>query len=77
MTLINHAEICTIDSFCLHIVKEYFAKVQLDSAFDIADKTEMEIIKKDVMDKVMESCYQDENLVTGFIELPERHLTFR
>lgn len=69
MTLINHAEICTIDSFCLHIVKEYFAKVQLDSAFDIADKTEMEIIKKDVMDKVMESCYQDENLVPGFIKL--------
>ena len=69
MTLINHAEICTIDSFCLHIVKEYFAKVQLDSAFDIADKTEMEIIKKDVMDQVMESCYQDEDLVPGFIKL--------
>ena len=25
MTLINHADICTIDSFCLRIVKEYFA----------------------------------------------------
>ena len=37
MTLINHANICTIDSFCLQIVKEYFAKVELDSAFDIAD----------------------------------------
>lgn len=69
MTLINHAEICTIDSFCLHIVKEFFAKVQLDSAFDIADKTEMEIIKKDVMDKVMESCYENEDLVPGFIKL--------
>ena len=69
MTLINHAEICTIDSFCLHIVKEYFSKVQLDSAFDIGDKTEMEIIKKDVLDQVMESCYADENLVPGFIKL--------
>ena len=69
MTLINHAEICTIDSFCLRIVKEYFAKVQLDSAFDIGDDTEMKIIRKDVCDQVMEMCYEDENLVPGFRRL--------
>lgn len=69
MTLINHAEICTIDSFCLHIVKEYFAKVGLDSSFDIIDSTEKKILRKDVMDQVMESCYSDEDLVPGFLKL--------
>lgn len=66
MTLINHANICTIDSFCLQIVKEYFAKVELDSAFDIADDTEMKILSHEVMDNVLERCYEDPELVKGF-----------
>lgn len=69
MTLINHADICTIDSFCLRIVKEYFARVELDCAFGIADDTEMKIIKHDVMDQVMEMCYEDESVVPGFDRL--------
>ncbi|MDD6404809.1 MAG: UvrD-helicase domain-containing protein, partial [Clostridiales bacterium] len=69
MTLINHAEICTIDSFCLRIVKEYFSRVQLDAAFDIADNAEMEIIRKDVLDNVMEMCYADDQLIPGFRQL--------
>lgn len=68
-TLIGHADICTIDSFCLKIVKEYFARVDIDSAFDIADDTEMKLIRKDVMDAVFESCYSDMELVPGFERL--------
>lgn len=69
MTLINHADICTIDSFCLRIVKEYFSRVELDCAFTIADDTEMKIIRHDVMDQVMEMCYEDDQLVPGFKKL--------
>lgn len=66
LTLINHADICTIDSFCLRVVKEYFSKAGIDSAFDIGDSTEMELIKQDVMSRVMEACYNDPDKVEGF-----------
>lgn len=69
LTLINHADICTIDSFCLRIVKEYFSKVGLDPAFDIGDGTEMELMKQEVMDKVMETCYAEPDKVEGFEKL--------
>lgn len=66
LTLINRADICTIDSFCLRIVKEYFSRLELDSAFDIGDGTEMELLRRDVMDAVLERCYADETLVPGY-----------
>ena len=72
MTLINHADICTIDSFCLRIVKEYFARVELDCAFGIADDTEMKIIKHDVMDQVMEMCYEDESVSYTHLDVYKR-----
>lgn len=65
--LISRAKICTIDSFCLGIVKDYFNIVGIDSNFDIADNAEMELIKADVMNEVLEECYLENN--TEFIRL--------
>lgn len=59
LALISRAEITTIDSFCLGVVKDHFNVVDIDSSFDIADGPEMELIKSDVMDEVMEECYQE------------------
>ncbi len=59
MALLGRCEITTIDSFCLGIVKDYFNAVGIDSNFDIADKPEMELIKSDVMDEVLEECYEE------------------
>lgn len=69
LTLINHADICTIDSFCLRIVKEYFSKVGIDSAFDIGDDTALKLLRQEVMDEVLEKCYADETVVPGFLRL--------
>lgn len=59
LALISRAEITTIDSFCLGVVKDHFNVVDIDSSFDIADGPEMELIKSDVMDEVMEECYKE------------------
>jgi len=69
LALLSRAEITTIDSFCLGVVKDNFNVVDIDSNFDIADGPEMELIKADVMDAVMEECYQEAE--PGFIQLVE------
>ncbi len=67
LALLPRAKICTIDSFCLGIVKDYFNVVGVDSNFDIADNAEMELIKADVMNEVLEECYLENN--SDFIRL--------
>lgn len=59
ISLLPKAEITTIDSFCLSIVKENFNLLGIDASFDIADDAEMELIKSDVMDEFLEECYQE------------------
>ena len=59
--LIGNANICTIDSFCINIVRSYFQKLELDPSFRIADDTELKLIKSDVMDELMERYHEEGN----------------
>ncbi len=59
VSLVQRADITTIDGFCLGIVKEYFNVINIDSSFDIADKEEMELIKNDVFDEVLGEYYEE------------------
>ncbi len=55
--LINRADICTIDSFCLKLVKENFNLLDIDSSFSIGDPGMMELVKSEVMDRLFEELY--------------------
>ncbi len=57
--LVGNAQICTIDSFCINIVRSYFQKLELDPAFRIADETELKLIKSECMDELMERCHEE------------------
>ena len=61
LILINHANIETIDSFCLSVVKENFGLLGLDSAFNIGDNGMIEMIKNDVMDKLFDELYNSKD----------------
>ena len=51
ITLLNKANICTIDSFCLDIVRNNFYMLEnLSPNFRIADTTEIELLKQEVID---------------------------
>ena len=51
------ADITTIDSFCLNIVKEYFSYLNLDPAVGIGDPGMLEMLKYDVMTALFEEKY--------------------
>lgn len=55
--LVNRADICTIDSFCLKLVKENFNMLDIDSSFTIGDAGVMEMVKSEVMDKLFDELY--------------------
>ena len=58
VTLLNKASICTIDSFCLDIVRNNFFEIDISQNFRIGDTTEIEILKQDVIEELFEEKYE-------------------
>jgi len=52
-TLIHHAQITTIDSFCLFILQNNFNDIGLDPGFRVADEGEIRLLKEDMMDQLL------------------------
>lgn len=59
-TLLHNAQITTIHSFCLYVIRNYFHRVDLDPDFRIAEEGELKLLKSDVMDWVLEEYYKKE-----------------
>ncbi len=61
ITLLNKASICTIDSFCLDIVRNNFFEIDIPQNFRIGDTTEIEILKQDVLEELFEEKYENQD----------------
>ncbi len=57
-TLLYNAQITTIDSFCLFLLRNHFNEIGLDPAFRIADEGEVRLMQQEVMQELMEEGYQ-------------------
>ncbi|MDD7177136.1 MAG: helicase-exonuclease AddAB subunit AddA, partial [Lachnospiraceae bacterium] len=57
-TLVHHAQITTIDSFCLYVVKNYFQCIGLEPGFRVGDPGELSLILEDVLADVLERWYE-------------------
>ncbi len=58
MTLIFSADITTIDSFCLNLVREHFNICRIDPSFRVADEGELKLIAEEVMEALLEEKYE-------------------
>ncbi len=54
VALIHNAQITTIDSFCLFVIRNNFNDIGLDPGFRIADEGELKLMKQDVLDALLE-----------------------
>ena len=59
--LLNKASICTIDSFCLDIIRNNFFEIGISSNFRIADNTELELLKQEAIEDTFEELYIEED----------------
>lgn len=57
--LIHSAKICTIDSFCLDLVRSNFQELGISPDFRIADEAEIELLKEELCTQVLEDYYDD------------------
>ena len=72
LALLDNAVICTIDSFCNYILRNYFNTIDLDPAYRIGDEGELTLMMSDVADEVIEEAYAEKN--PAFLEFVEGQL---
>lgn len=76
ITLLNMASICTIDSFCLDVVKNNFYELEnVSPNFRIADTPEIELLKQEILDELFENKYLLED--KDFTKLINTYTSYR
>ncbi len=70
--LIYNAQISTIDSFCLNILRNNFTEIGLEPGFRVADPKEIKLLEDEVMDEVIEEVLlgrtSDEGIKVNYLE---------
>ncbi len=69
LTLIHNAQITTIDSFCLYVVRNHFYEIDIEPNFRIGDEGELKLLREDVIKAVLEAHYENpDETFTAFME---------
>ena len=76
ITLLNMASICTIDSFCLEVVKNNFFELNnVSPNFRIADTPEIELLKQEILDDIFEKKYEEDD--SDFTKLVNTYTSYK
>lgn len=70
IALMPTANIMTLHSYCLKLLRSYYHKVDLDPTFRIANETELILLQEEVLEELFEAEYEKER--PEFIELIEK-----
>ena len=62
LRLLSRASISTLHSFCLEVVRKYYYLLDIDPGFRIADDAEVELLRSDVLDDLLEEEYGKEGM---------------
>lgn len=57
LTLLNRAQISTIHSFCMNVLRRYYYKIGIDPAFRVVDDAEAQLMREEVMEELFEEQY--------------------
>ena len=71
--LLQKAQITTLHSFCLDMVRQNFFRLGIDPNLKIADETENQLLLAEALDEVLEAHYSDDALAEEFIQLVDRY----
>lgn len=69
--LLSHANITTIDSFCLRVVRDYFGELDLDPDFRVGEEGELTLLQADCMSELLEIHYEEAD--PDFLEFAEAY----
>ncbi len=57
LSLLNKASISTLHSFCMEVIRKFYYVIDVDPGFRIADVTEAQLIRDEVIDELFEEEY--------------------
>lgn len=60
LALLPSAQISTLHAFCQHVIRKYFYAIDLDPAFSIAGEEELNLLRRQVLEDVFLSYYEDD-----------------
>lgn len=76
LSKLGNAQICTIDSFCVNIVRRYFEKLGVNPNVRIGDDAEIKIINQTVMRDTVDRLYDEYyDIDFDFIEFSDNFVT--
>ena len=75
INLISKANICTIHSFCLDVIKNNFFEIDISPNFRIGSEEEIVLMKQEVLEKLFEDKYEEEN--EEFLKLVDIYCEYR
>ena len=73
--LLGKANICTIHSFCLDIIKNHFYEIDISSNFRIASSEENALYQQEVIEDLFDELYETNN--EDFAKLVDIYATYR
>ncbi|MBT2260639.1 helicase-exonuclease AddAB subunit AddA [Bacillus safensis] len=75
LSLMNRANISTLHSFCLQVLRTFYYEIDLDPGFRLADQTEGELLGDEVLDELFDDEYKAGK--PAFFELVDRYTSDR
>jgi len=73
MALLDRANIMTLHSFCLDVVRSHFQSLDLDPSFRVADETESLLMKLESLEELFEEKYESEDTESEFFRLVDSY----
>ncbi len=58
-TLVHHAQVTTIHSFCLSVIRDHFHMIDIEPGFRVAEEGELKLLRRDVLSDVLEEYYAE------------------
>ncbi|MFS0727510.1 helicase-exonuclease AddAB subunit AddA [Paenibacillus sp. 1P07SE] len=71
LAMMGRASITTLHSFCLDVIRRYYPMIGLDPGFRVANETEAELMRLDVLDELFEQRYAASDVDLGFLRLAD------
>ncbi len=75
--LVYKARICTIDALCIDLLRQYGYLIDVDPDFRICDQAESEAIAQQIVNDLLDECYESIDDDPEFVALIDQMLTGR
>ena len=75
IVLLGKSHICTIHSFCLDVIKNFFYEIDIPSNFKIASSEENALYQQEVIEELFDELYEKND--KDFLKLVDNYATYR